>query len=126
MKNTAESIKKLRKKYGLTQAELGEIAGLSSKAVGAWESGRAEPRIGVVEKIAAYLGIPKSDVLGWDGTEDEDLTDSTYFLDPEVAEMVQELHDNHDLRIIFDATRKASKEDIQFIKDMITRMGLNE
>ena len=62
----AESIKILRDTYSITQAELGEIAGLSGKAIGAWESGRAEPRIGAVEKIANHFGIPKTKVLGWD------------------------------------------------------------
>lgn len=66
---TSESIKRLREKYGLTQSDLGKIAGLSSKAVGAWESGRAEPRIGAIEKIAAFFGIPKSEVLGWNDEE---------------------------------------------------------
>lgn len=66
---TSESIKRLREKYGLTQSDLGKIAGLSSKAVGAWESGRAEPRIGAIEKIAAFFGIPKSEVLGWSDDE---------------------------------------------------------
>lgn len=66
---TSESIKRLREKYGLTQSDLGKIAGLSSKAVGAWESGRAEPRIGAIEKIAAFFGIPKSEVIGWNEEE---------------------------------------------------------
>lgn len=70
---TAESIKRLREKYGMTQSDLGKIAGLSSKAVGAWESGRAEPRIGAIEKIAAYFGITKSEVLGWNN-DDPDLS----------------------------------------------------
>ena len=62
----SESIKKLRKTYSITQADLGEIVGLSSKAIGAWESGRAEPRIGAIEQIASYFKIPKTKVLGWD------------------------------------------------------------
>lgn len=66
---TSESIKRLREKYGLTQSDLGKIAGLSSKTVGAWESGRAEPRIGSIEKIAAFFGIPKSEVIGWNEEE---------------------------------------------------------
>lgn len=70
----SESIKALREVYSITQAELGEIAGLSSKAIGAWESGRAEPRIGAVEKIAAYFGISKTKVLGWD--DDCEFTDN--------------------------------------------------
>ena len=56
----ADNIRYLREKFGLTQNELGEIAGLTGKAVQAWESGRAEPRMGAVENMAQYFGIPKS------------------------------------------------------------------
>lgn len=68
---TAQGIKRLREKYGLTQSDLGDIAGLSSKAVGAWEAGRAEPRIGAIERIAAHFAITKSEVLGWDREDDD-------------------------------------------------------
>lgn len=60
----ADNIKRLRELYGLSQAELGKIAGVSDKAVSTWESGEKIPRMGPVEKMSAYFGIPKSAI--WD------------------------------------------------------------
>ena len=58
-----ENIKKLRESHGLTQSQLGDIAGVSDKAVSTWESGLREPRMGAVEKIAQHFGLSKSDLL---------------------------------------------------------------
>ncbi|MFQ7014379.1 MAG: helix-turn-helix transcriptional regulator [Faecalibacterium sp.] len=55
----AENIKKIRLEHGLSQAELGKIAGVSDKAVSTWELGTKIPRMGAVEKMANYFGIPK-------------------------------------------------------------------
>lgn len=59
----SENIKKLRDRYGLTQSELGEIAGVSDKAVSTWENGTAEPRMGAVQKIAEHFGITKGSIV---------------------------------------------------------------
>lgn len=61
------NIKKLRETYKLTQADLGKIAGVSDKAVWTWENGTAEPRMGAIQKIADYFGIPKATLI--DGSE---------------------------------------------------------
>ena len=39
----SENIKLLREQYGLSQKELGQIAGVSDKAVSTWEQGIKEP-----------------------------------------------------------------------------------
>lgn len=59
----ADNIIKLREKYSLTQAELGEIAGVTDRAVSAWEKGVAEPRMGAVQKIADHFNIKKSEIV---------------------------------------------------------------
>ena len=58
-----ENIKRLREQRGLTQRELGEIAGVSDKAVSTWELGLKEPRMSAVSKLAAHFGISKSAIL---------------------------------------------------------------
>ena len=58
-----ENIKRLRESRGLTQAQLGAIAGVSDKAVSTWESGTREPRMGAIEKISLHFGVPKSAIL---------------------------------------------------------------
>ncbi len=58
-----ENIRRLREQHGLTQRELGEIAGVSDKAVSTWELGIKEPRLGAVARIAAHFGVSKSAIL---------------------------------------------------------------
>lgn len=59
----AENIKRIRLEHGLSQAELGKIAGVSDKAVSTWELGIKVPRMGAVEKMANYFGIAKSEIV---------------------------------------------------------------
>lgn len=62
----AENIKELREAHGMTQTDLGKIAGVSDKAVSTWENGTAIPRVGAVEKMSKYFHVPKSAITGDD------------------------------------------------------------
>lgn len=59
----SENIKALRERFDLTQAQLGEIAGVSDKAVSTWENGANTPRMGAIQRMADYFQIPKSDII---------------------------------------------------------------
>lgn len=59
----SENIKKLRQIFDVTQDELGEIAGVTGNAVSQWENGRAEPRMGAIERMAACYQISKSHLI---------------------------------------------------------------
>lgn len=54
---TGNTIRLLREKRKLTQAELGEKIGVSSKTVSKWETGRGLPDISLLEPLAQALGI---------------------------------------------------------------------
>lgn len=107
-----ENIKSLRLKHGLSQKELADIAGVTDKAVSTWELGTNEPRMGAIQKMADYFGILKSDII-------EDDNARPYYLNPETAQMAQELHDNPEYRVLFDATRKLKPESIKEIMKFI-------
>jgi repressor LexA len=57
-------IKAFRKARGLTQDQLGEIAGISGRAISQWESNDNEPTMRALEKIAQHFDVPKSAILG--------------------------------------------------------------
>ena len=59
----SENIKRLRESHGMTQAQFGDIAGVTDKAVSTWESGKKEPRMGAIQKLCDHFGISKSDIL---------------------------------------------------------------
>lgn len=52
-----KNIIELRKKHGLTQAELAEKVNYSDKAVSKWECGDAVPDISVLKQLADYLNV---------------------------------------------------------------------
>lgn len=58
-----DNIKRLRNANNLSQAELGKIAGVTDKAVSTWESGDKIPRMGAIERMAAYFGVKKSEII---------------------------------------------------------------
>ena len=45
-----------------------------------------------------------------------------YYLDPDARDMAQFLFENPEYKVLFDASRKVKKEDIEFVKQMIDRI----
>ena len=85
----AESIKRIRDRYDLTQDELGEIAGVSGGAVSTWERGTAEPRMGAIQKIADHFNISKADII--DDTNDNTSAETTSIRIPYLPEFLSKL-----------------------------------
>jgi transcriptional regulator with XRE-family HTH domain len=58
-----ETIYRLRKGKGLSQAELGELVGVSNKAVSKWETYEANPDITLLPLLAQSLGVTTDELL---------------------------------------------------------------
>lgn len=58
-----KNIQNLRLQRGVSQKELAVIAGVSDKTVSSWETDRANPRMGPIQKMADFFGIRKSDII---------------------------------------------------------------
>ena len=58
----------LRRRRGLSQKRLGELLGLSGKAVSKWECGLSMPQSGILPKLADVLNVSLDDLLfcGWE------------------------------------------------------------
>ena len=54
---TGAAVKALRESRGMTQAELAEKIGVSSKTVSKWETGKGLPDISLLQPLAGALGI---------------------------------------------------------------------
>ncbi len=59
----------LRKARGFSQFQLGTLVGVTDKAVSKWETGAAKPRMDVMMKLAAVLGVGLEDFLADAGEE---------------------------------------------------------
>jgi len=58
-----ETIYQLRKAKGLSQTELGELVGVSNKAVSKWETYEANPDITLLPLLAMSLGVTTDELL---------------------------------------------------------------
>lgn len=64
-----EKLRSLRTKAGLTQLDIAEKLDVSAAAIGAWENGRAKPRLTKLGQLAELLGTSAADLMGEDATE---------------------------------------------------------
>lgn len=64
-------IKMLRERFGITQEELAEKAGISAKGLGELERGKGNPTLLTLEALANGLGITLSELFKF---ENEELT----------------------------------------------------
>ncbi|MDD6145967.1 MAG: helix-turn-helix domain-containing protein [Oscillospiraceae bacterium] len=63
---TGATIKRLREGKGLTQAQLAEEIGVSSKAVSKWETAKGLPDITLIEPLAKSLGVSVMELMSGD------------------------------------------------------------
>ena len=61
-----ERLIKLRKAKKWTQTELAEQCGVSRNSIVNWETGRREPKIGDIQKLAEVLNVSLNDLIGDD------------------------------------------------------------
>ena len=67
---TGKMIRQARIDKGYTQSELGDMIGVSNKAISRWENGETFPDIGVIEPLAQMLELRIQDIIT--GTKDSD------------------------------------------------------
>jgi transcriptional regulator with XRE-family HTH domain len=67
--STARNILKLRRLSGMTQDDFARIADVSRGAVAQWEGGRAEPRMGSIQRLSDYFHVPKAWIIEDDGMD---------------------------------------------------------
>lgn len=59
----AKNLNRLMKEYKINQTQISEITGVSQQSVSNWLNEKQIPRMGIIEKLADYFKIMKSDLL---------------------------------------------------------------
>lgn len=71
MTRLSSNVKFIRKQLRLTQDQFGQLLGIKRSLVGAYEEGRAEPRLELLQQMATHSGFSVDTIIG------TDLSDST-------------------------------------------------
>ena len=64
MATTAERIKQLRKKKGISQSELAELIGVKNNTVSTWERGTRKPDFEALNLLSNYFEVSFEYILG--------------------------------------------------------------
>lgn len=111
----------LLREYNKTQKEVAEAINVSPQTFNTWCKGIALPRMGKVQLLADYFNIKKSDLIDESAKDEEQ-----YYLNPETSRIAQEIYDNKELSLLFDAARDAAPEDLQTVHSMLMALKRKE
>ena len=119
MKSVGERIRERRTELNMTQEELAHKLGYKSRAtINKIELGVNDIMRSKVEAFAKALQTTPAYLMGWE--DEHELV--PYYLDPEVAEMAQRAYEDPDTRLLLSASRDLSKEDLQYVLDLVKRL----
>jgi DNA-binding XRE family transcriptional regulator/desulfoferrodoxin (superoxide reductase-like protein) len=94
---TGQTIKSLREKKGLTQAELADKLGVSSKAVSKWETAKGLPDIALIESIAMALSVSVMELITGNAVVNKNISSnmlrSKFYVCPLCGNIVQSVGD---------------------------------
>ena len=119
-----ENIRFLRTKKGYSQDDIANMLGYKSfTTIQKWESGVSEPPLKALKKLSEIFNIDMNDLATKKLSLNTNEDNNVYYLDDDARDMAQFLYENPDYKVLFDASRKVKKEDIDFVKQMIDRMS---
>lgn len=110
----ASNICRLLESQGKAQNELADYMNVTQAAVSNWCKGKKTPRMSKIDKICEFFGVNRSDIL--------EEHESGYYVNDGVAEIVQALLDNPNMKLLFDAAKGSKGEDIHMAADLLERL----
>ena len=118
-----ETLKKLRKSKGLTQAELGKILGVSPSTIGMYEQGRRTPDKDSLIAISNYFNVSTDYLLGNEKEPDTraDLPPLTPRDERDIAKDLEKMLAELDTSAAFGGNLTPDGEDLELLKSSLTQ-----
>jgi transcriptional regulator with XRE-family HTH domain len=92
-----------------------------------WENNLSEPTNSYLSAYARFFNLDLNELLDIPRISDASgLTEDGYYTDPEIAELAEELRTNPEYRILFDASKNLTKEDIDTVLKIIEGLKARE
>ena len=104
---------------GYRDSDVAKGTGITKSTFSDWKNGRSIPKDEKLKKIALFLDT-SVDYLRYGDQAPQ------YYLNDETAKMAQEIFDNKELRMLFDAARDAAPEDLEAAHTMILALKRKE
>ena len=121
-----DNIRKRRIELGMSQQQLADLTGYGDRSsIAKIEKGLVDLSQSKLEIFAAALKMKPSDLMGWN--QDQNNGQQTgYYINAETAAMAQEIYEDPELRVLLDAKRDLSPEDLDVVINMIKALKAKE
>lgn len=117
-----EIFAKMMKANGCTAYQVSKATGIAQSTLSDWKSGKSVPKADKLQKIADFFGIPVEYLM----TGEEKKDGPKYYLNDETAAIAQDIFENKELRLLFDAARDAEPEDLETVHSMLLALKRKE
>ncbi len=104
-------LKALREEYGLTQAQLANLAGVTAGLIGQIEQGKVQPSLKTLEKLAEVMGVSPCYFIMEPGAVDQMLS----LMNPELRELL--MHPN--VQSVLNMICNLNEKELQFVLNFI-------
>ena len=105
-----EKFEKLINERGIKTADVSAATGIKKPTFSAWKKGEYTPKADKIQKIANYLDVPVS--YFYEDSEE-------YYNNEETAKLAEEIAIKPGLRVLFDASRNLSEDNLKMFAEMI-------
>lgn len=113
-------LKALRLDRGLTQDEVGKRVLVSKQTLYKYENDIVTNiPVDKIELLAEVYHVTPAYIMGWEQPEEDVDASTSYYDDPEVAAIANEMKENPNIRVLFDASRGLSKESIEEVRRFV-------
>ena len=117
-------LKMLRNEKNMSQQELADALGISKSSINMYERGERQPNFETLELIADTFNVDMNYLLGKKSSTE--VIPDVYYFNPETSKIAQEIYDNKELSLLFDAARDADPEDLQTVHSMLMALKRKE
>lgn len=112
------NILRLMDEKGIERMELAEALGVKYSTLSSWINGDNFPRIQRIQEMADFFGCDKSELI--------EPPKESHYINPEAEQVAQEIMENHDLKLLFDAARDIPPEELKLIHSMALALKKKE
>ena len=114
-----EIYERIIKEKGYNSAAVSRATGISQTTFSEWKKGKSEPKADKLKKIADFLGVTMEFLTTGENPDG-------YYYDKESAQLAQEIYQDRDLHMLFDAAKGSSAKELRDFADMIKLMRRRE
>lgn len=117
-----EIFEKLLKSHNVTAYRVAKETGISTATLTQWKNGTSTPKNDKLQKIADFFGV----TLDYLTTGKEVDSRDKYYLNDETAQVAQEIFENKELRMLFDAAKDSDPQDLIALHNMALALKRKE